>query len=165
MNDIKCSMATFNVLSRNIRLISNLSIKIVSNWFSTNYIQTFLIIPSEWSLTDSPTNYIQTFSYRRLNSQFKMTNIIVFLWEIHLPSSLVVRKPIPCNGYNFYFFTFGFCILLRIYLTSSLWRRQSQQSFNTLAPFNFLFLLTTCFGPYWPSSSEIYNYIFDVLFF
>jgi hypothetical protein len=31
------------------------------------------------------------------------------------------------------------CILLRIYLTDSLCRRQSQQSFNTLTPFNFLF--------------------------
>jgi hypothetical protein len=37
------------------------------------------------------------------------------------------------------FFTFECCILLRIYLTGSLWRRQSQQSFNTLTPFNFLF--------------------------
>jgi hypothetical protein len=36
-------------------------------------------------------------------------------------------------------FTFGCCILLRIYLTGSLWRRQSQQSFNTLTPFNFFF--------------------------
>jgi hypothetical protein len=37
------------------------------------------------------------------------------------------------------FFTFECCILLRIYLTGSLWRRQSQQSFNTLTTFNFLF--------------------------
>jgi hypothetical protein len=29
--------------------------------------------------------------------------------------------------------------MLHIYLTDSLWRRQSQQSFNTLIPFNFLF--------------------------
>jgi hypothetical protein len=36
--------------------------------------------------------------------------------------------------------TFGCCILSSIYLTGSLWRRQSQQSFNTLTPFNFLFL-------------------------
>jgi hypothetical protein len=36
-------------------------------------------------------------------------------------------------------FTFECCILLRIYLTDSLWRRQSQQSFNTLTPFNLLF--------------------------
>jgi hypothetical protein len=38
-----------------------------------------------------------------------------------------------------FFFTFECCILLRIYLTDSLWRRQSQQSFNTLTPFNFPF--------------------------
>jgi hypothetical protein len=37
------------------------------------------------------------------------------------------------------FFTFDCCILLCIYLTDSLWRRQSQQSFNILTPFNFLF--------------------------
>jgi hypothetical protein len=42
-------------------------------------------------------------------------------------------------------------------LTGSLWRRQSQRSFNTLTSFNFLFLLTTCFGHYGPSSGEIYN--------
>jgi hypothetical protein len=36
-------------------------------------------------------------------------------------------------------FTFECCILLHIYLTGSLWHRQSQQSFNTLTPFNFLF--------------------------
>jgi hypothetical protein len=36
-------------------------------------------------------------------------------------------------------YTFECCILLRIYLTGSLWRRQSQQSFNTLTPFNFFF--------------------------
>jgi hypothetical protein len=30
-------------------------------------------------------------------------------------------------------------ILLHIYLTGSLWRRQLQQSFNTLTPFNFRF--------------------------
>jgi hypothetical protein len=35
------------------------------------------------------------------------------------------------------FFTFECCILLRIYPTGSLWRRQSQQSFNTLTPFYF----------------------------
>jgi hypothetical protein len=34
-------------------------------------------------------------------------------------------------------FTFECCILLRIY--DSLWHRQSQQSFNTLTPFNFPF--------------------------
>jgi hypothetical protein len=34
-------------------------------------------------------------------------------------------------------FTFGCCILLRIYPTCSLWCRQSQQSFNTLTPFYF----------------------------
>jgi hypothetical protein len=39
----------------------------------------------------------------------------------------------------FFFFTSECCILLRIYITASLWRRQSQQSFNTLTPFNFLF--------------------------
>jgi hypothetical protein len=39
--------------------------------------------------------------------------------------------------------------------TGSLWRRQSQQSFNTLTPFYFPFSLTTCFGPYGPSSGEI----------
>jgi hypothetical protein len=44
-----------------------------------------------------------------------------------------------------------------VHPTGSLWRRQSQQSFNTLTPFNFHFLLTTCFGPYGPSSREIYN--------
>jgi hypothetical protein len=41
--------------------------------------------------------------------------------------------------------------------TDSLWRHQSQQSFNTLTPFYFPFSLTTCFGPYGPSSGEIYN--------
>jgi hypothetical protein len=30
-------------------------------------------------------------------------------------------------------------ILYVLYLTGPLWRRQSQQSFNTLTPFNFLF--------------------------
>jgi hypothetical protein len=40
---------------------------------------------------------------------------------------------------NVSFFTFEYCILLLIYLTGSLWRRQSQQSFNTLTPFKFLF--------------------------
>jgi hypothetical protein len=39
----------------------------------------------------------------------------------------------------FLIFTSECCILLRIYLTDSLWCRQSQQSFNTLTPFNFLF--------------------------
>jgi hypothetical protein len=37
------------------------------------------------------------------------------------------------------YFTFECCILLCIYPTGSLWRRQSQQSFNTLTPFNFFF--------------------------
>jgi hypothetical protein len=37
-------------------------------------------------------------------------------------------------------FTFGCCILLRIYPTGSLWCRQSQQSFNTSTP-PFIFLL------------------------
>jgi hypothetical protein len=48
--------------------------------------------------------------------------------------------------------------------TDSLWRRQSQQScrqsqqsFNTLTRFYFTFSLTTCLGPYGPSSGEIYN--------
>jgi hypothetical protein len=41
------------------------------------------------------------------------------------------------NSYK-YFFTFGCCILLRIYPTGSSWRRQSQQSFNTLTRFYFL---------------------------
>jgi hypothetical protein len=44
-------------------------------------------------------------------------------------------------------FTFECCILLRIYLTGSLWRRQSQQSFNTLTPFNFLFDSLHVFAP------------------
>jgi hypothetical protein len=35
-------------------------------------------------------------------------------------------------------FTFGCCILLRIYPTGSTWRRRSQQSFNTLTRFYFL---------------------------
>jgi hypothetical protein len=35
-------------------------------------------------------------------------------------------------------FTFGCCILLRIYPTGSLLRSQSQLSFNTLTPFYFL---------------------------
>jgi hypothetical protein len=35
-------------------------------------------------------------------------------------------------------FIFGCCILLHIYPTGSLWRRQSQQSFNTLTHFYFL---------------------------
>jgi hypothetical protein len=34
-------------------------------------------------------------------------------------------------------FTFGCCILLRIYPTGSLWCRQSQQSFNMLTRFYF----------------------------
>jgi hypothetical protein len=42
-------------------------------------------------------------------------------------------------------------------LIGSLWRCQSQQSFNTLTPFYFPFSLTTCFGPHGPSSGEIYN--------
>jgi hypothetical protein len=43
-------------------------------------------------------------------------------------------------------FTFGSCILLRIYPTGSLWRRQSQQSFNMLTPpFLFSFSFSTCF--------------------
>jgi hypothetical protein len=33
-----------------------------------------------------------------------------------------------------FFFTFGCCILLRIYPTGSIWCRQSQQSFNTSTP-------------------------------
>jgi hypothetical protein len=40
-------------------------------------------------------------------------------------------------------FTFGCCILLRIYPTGSLWRRQSQQSFNTSTPpfyFSFYYM-------------------------
>jgi hypothetical protein len=36
-------------------------------------------------------------------------------------------------------FTFGCCILLRIYPTGSLWCRQSQQSFNTSTPPFFIF--------------------------
>jgi hypothetical protein len=52
-------------------------------------------------------------------------------------------------------FTFECCILLRIYLTGSLWHRRSQQSFNTLTLFYFPFSLTTCFGPYGPSSGDI----------
>jgi hypothetical protein len=39
-------------------------------------------------------------------------------------------------------FTFGCCILLRIYPTGSLWCRQSQQSFNTSIPPFLFFLLT-----------------------
>jgi hypothetical protein len=34
-----------------------------------------------------------------------------------------------------------------IFLTGSLWRRQSQQSFNTLTPFNFLFYLLQVSAP------------------
>jgi hypothetical protein len=47
-----------------------------------------------------------------------------------------VRQTTTCSDV---FFTFEYCILLLIYLTDSLRRRQSQQSFNTLTPFNFLF--------------------------
>jgi hypothetical protein len=43
------------------------------------------------------------------------------------------------NSWWLLIFTFECCILLRIYLTCSLWCRQSQQSFNTLTPFNFPF--------------------------
>jgi hypothetical protein len=44
-------------------------------------------------------------------------------------------------------------------LTGSLWRRRLQQSFNTSTRFYFP-SLTTCFGPYRPSSGEIYNGLF-----
>jgi hypothetical protein len=39
--------------------------------------------------------------------------------------------------------------------TGSLWCRRSQQSFNTSTHFLFSFLLTTCFGPYRPSSEPV----------
>jgi hypothetical protein len=46
------------------------------------------------------------------------------------------------NVYHFFMiFTFGCCILLHIYPTGSLWRRQSQQSFNTSTPSLFSFSL------------------------
>jgi hypothetical protein len=49
-------------------------------------------------------------------------------------SSLILSVYVPL----FYsFFTFGCCILLRIYPTGSLWCRQSQQSFNTSTRFYF----------------------------
>jgi hypothetical protein len=41
------------------------------------------------------------------------------------------------------FLSFGCCILLRIYPTGSLWRRQSQQSFNMSTPPFFLFFRVT----------------------
>jgi hypothetical protein len=41
-----------------------------------------------------------------------------------------------------FIFTFGCCILLCIYPTGSLWRRQLQQSFNTSTPPSLFFLLT-----------------------
>jgi hypothetical protein len=47
-----------------------------------------------------------------------------------------------CSWSDTFFFTFGCCILLHIYLTGSSWHRQSQ-SFNTLTLFYFLFLLTS----------------------
>jgi hypothetical protein len=65
------------------------------------------------------------------------------------------RQDDKCYG----IFTFGCCILLCIYPTGSLWLHQSQQSFNTLTRFYFP-SLTTCFGPYGPSSGEIYNGLF-----
>jgi hypothetical protein len=41
------------------------------------------------------------------------------------------------TSFSMNIFTFGCCILLRIYPTGSLWRRQLQQSFNTLTPLYF----------------------------
>jgi hypothetical protein len=44
-----------------------------------------------------------------------------------------------------------------IFRAGSLWRRQSQRFNTSTPPFLFSFSLTTCFGPYGPSSGEIHN--------
>jgi hypothetical protein len=65
------------------------------------------------------------------------------VFTFNYPDTAVRKNRFRCIVFPlwniFWFFTCGCCILLRIYLTGSLWRRQSQQSFNILTLFNFLF--------------------------
>jgi hypothetical protein len=83
-----------------------------------------LFITSLWFLRNSSLNSVPTCK--------------LFLYYLVTNSNLKVYVVLNETRLMVYDFTFECCILLRIYLTYSLWRRQSQQSFNTLTPFNFL---------------------------
>jgi hypothetical protein len=63
-------------------------------------------------------------------------------------------------------FTFECCKLLLIYITDSLWRRQSQQSFNTLTPFNFLLYSLHVSAPTsYPQVSSTISYYYCLCLF
>jgi hypothetical protein len=55
---------------------------------------------------------------------------------------------------TYYYIVTNFCSKQKSVI-GSLWFRQSQQSFNTSLPLFYLPSLTTCFGPYGPSSGEV----------
>jgi hypothetical protein len=92
-----------------------------------------------WSSHEPPSSLfkmMQTTGHWKLKAHFTLFCIIYFYT---LTASIIKTRRM--------IFTFGCCILLRIYLTGSLWRRQSQQSFNTLTPFLFSFLTHYMFRP------------------
>jgi hypothetical protein len=74
-------------------------------------------------------------------------NYFVFIWRIVDTRGPTLRKSLVkylisyptdfCIQFE-NIFTFGCCILLRIYLTGSLWCRQSQQSFNKSLPLFYI---------------------------
>jgi hypothetical protein len=83
-----------------------------------------------WYPPNNPRTVIQV--------KFSILGEHIWIW-IHNDNERVGLICFNWWNMNFIIFTFEYCILLRIYLSGSLWRRQSQQSFNTLTPFNFLF--------------------------
>jgi hypothetical protein len=71
-------------------------------------------------------------SLKRDVSRYTDINFVSCSYATLQFGATAAQKQPSDHAYDLTIFTFGCCILLRIYPTGSLWRRQSQQSFNTL---------------------------------
>jgi hypothetical protein len=90
--------------------------------------------------------------------KYLVLNQKTYVNDIFLAVKSNLLLPLITTSKNIHQWYFSHCQVQRAFNpTGSLWYRQSQQSFNMLTPFYFPFSLTTCFGPYGPSSGEIYN--------